>query len=299
MEMLEDLADLHKVKHPSIEFIRKVYQGLANYLQVPLGTEQVTYDLDLQDFFKKFSFGSKTALSALQVLQQEGYISLNDGIFMPSTAWFICDRDILTQFEKENPKWEPLVKSMLRTYAGIFDQPVPIHEKVLASLVNNRVEEVLTGLRMLHQFQIIEYKPQKENPQVYYCQPRRKSADIHVDEKAYQFRKEQFVKRVKAMIDYVQTKNCRSAVIASYFGERESLDCGVCDNCVKKEKLSPAEFDAIYQKLKRSAQHQALTPAALFDQFADVHSEHLRKVIDFMQAENMLVVDKEGIVHIS
>jgi ATP-dependent DNA helicase RecQ len=300
-EMLEDLAALHKVKHPPLEFIRSVYQGLANYLQVPLGTEGVSYDFDLQDFLKKFSFKSKPTLAALQLLQQEGYISVSDGVFMPATACFICDRDMLNQFEQQNVKWEPLIKTLLRTYTGIYDQPVPIHEKMIASLVNQPLEEIMMGLRVLHQYQILEYNPQKETPQVFYNQPRRKSADIHIDEKAYRFRKEQFVKRVDAMIDYVQTKQCRSASIASYFGESDSEACGICDNCVKKqkEKLSPAEFDAIYQKLKISAQHQSLTPAALFDQFADIHSEHLRKVIDFMQAENKLVVDKEGIVRIT
>jgi len=103
------------------------------------------------------------------------------------------------------------------------------------------------------------------------------------------------------MLDYVKTKSCRNVAVATYFGEQESKPCGICDNCVKKEKgkLSPAEFEAIYQKLKTGTQHQSLTPAALFDQFADIHYEHLRKVIDFMQAENKLVVDKEGIVHIS
>jgi ATP-dependent DNA helicase RecQ len=297
-EMLEDLTNLHKVKHPSLDFIRKVYQGLANYLQVPLGTELVSYDFDPQDFFKKFSLASKSAFAALQLLQQEGYISLNDGVFMPATAWFICNREALTQFEKDYPNWEPLIKAMLRTYAGIFDQPTPVHEKMVASLVNLSLETVLAGLHVLHQYQIIEYIPQKEVPRVYFSLPRRKSADIKIDEKAYQFRKEQFIRRANAMIDYVQSKNCRSSAIASYFGEHDPQDCGVCDNCVKKEKLSAEEFEAIYQKLRQSAQQQTLTPAALFDQFADIHSEHLRKVIDFMQAENMLVVDSDGTVHI-
>jgi ATP-dependent DNA helicase RecQ len=108
---------------------------------------------------------------------------------------------------------------------------------------------------------------------VYYNQPRRKSEDIHIDEKAYQFRKEQFVKRVNGMLEYVQTKSCRSSAISSYFGEQESTACGICDNCVKKEKekLSPAEFEAIYQRLRIGTRHKSLTPAALFDQFADIH----------------------------
>ena len=300
-EMLEDLDNLHKLKHPSTDFIRKVYKGLANHLQVPLGTEQVSYNFDLNDFLKKFSFPSKPALAALQILQQEAYITLNDPVFKPSTGWFICDRITLNQFEKENPGLEPLIKSLLRSYAGIYDQPVSIQEKMVSSLINLPLKEVVKGLHTLHLYHIIEYNPQKELPQVYYNQPRRKSEDIHIDEKAYRFRKEQFVKRVNGMLNYVQTNSCRSTAIASYFGEQDSVACGICDNCVKKgkEKLSPAEFEAIYQKLRIGAQHQSLTPAALFDRFADIHHEHLRKVIDFMQAEKKLIVDKEGIVHIS
>ncbi len=74
--MLEDLSVLHKMQYPSLDYIRKIYQGMANYLQVPLGTEQVSYDFDLNDFLKKFSFQAKPAQAALQLLQQEGFISI-------------------------------------------------------------------------------------------------------------------------------------------------------------------------------------------------------------------------------
>ncbi len=88
--------------------------------------------------------------------------------------------------------------------------------------------------------------------------------------------------------------------IAEYFGEKSAENCGICDNCVKKEKekLSPAEFEAICQKLREATRAHSLTAIDLFDQFADIHSDHLRKVIDCMQAENKLVVDKDGFVHI-
>lgn len=299
-EMLEELSLLHKMQYPPLDYIRKIYQGLANYLQVPLGTEQVSYPFDLNDFLKKFSFQSKPAQAALQVLQQEGFITLNDPVFTPATLYFISERDLLTQFEKEKPALDPLIKTLLRTYSGIYDQPVAIHEKVLASLLNWSLEEVMKGLYELHRFHIVEYNPQKETPQVYFNLPRRKAADIRIDENAYAFRKEQFINRVRGILNYVQTNGCRSTAIAEYFGEKGAEDCGCCDNCVKKEKekLSPAEFESIYLKLKAGANQQSLTARALFDQFAEIHSEHLRRVIDFMQAENKLIVDEEGIVHI-
>jgi ATP-dependent DNA helicase RecQ len=300
-EMLADLEHLHKSQYPSLEYIRKIYQGLANYLQVPLGTEQVGYSFDLNDFLKKFSFQSKPAQAALQVLQQEEFITLNDPVFTPATLYFISDRNAILQYERENPALEPLIKVLLRTYAGIFDQPVPIYEKMLAVLLKWELEEVMKGLFQLHRYQIVDYSPQKETPQVFYNMPRRKPADIHIDEKAYGFRKEQFVKRVRGMLEYVQTTGCRSVSIARYFGGQDSEKCGICDNCVKKtkEKLSAAEFESIYQKLRERARSQSLTPLTLFNQFADIHADHLRKVIDFMQAENKLIVDSEGIVHIS
>jgi ATP-dependent DNA helicase RecQ len=300
-DMLEELEIAHKQQYPSLDFIRKIYQGLANYLQVPLGTEQVGYSFDLNDFLSKFSFQSKPAQAALQVLQQEGFISMNDPVFTPATLYFICDREQLRLFETENPSLDPLIKTLLRTYAGIYDQPVSIHEKMLAFLLKQDLEQVMKDLYELHKFGIVDYSPQKETPQIFFIQPRRKSADIRIDETAYAFRKEQFVKRIRGILDYVQTSGCRSASIAGYFGEKGAENCGICDNCVKKEKakLSPAEFEVIYQRLKSGAQMQSLTAMALFDQFADIHSDHLRKVMDFMQAENKLFVDQEGIVHIS
>jgi ATP-dependent DNA helicase RecQ len=194
-----------------------------------------------------------------------------------------------------------LIKSLLRTYAGIYDQPVAVHEKTLASLLNWELEKILKGLCHLHKFRIISYSPQKEAPQIYFNQPRKKSADIRIDEKAYGFRKSQFIKRVKGILAYVQAGGCRSVSIAEYFGEKGAANCGICDNCVKKvrEKLSRSEFEFIYHKLKLGTQSQSLTARALFDQFADIHSEHLKKVIDFIQAENKLVIDSDGIVHIS
>ncbi len=298
--MLEELSVLHKMQFPSLNYIRKIYQGLVNYFQVPLGTEQVSYPFDLNDFLQKFSFQSKPAQAALQVLQQEGFITMNDPVFTPATLYFICNRDALTHFENENPGLDPLIKTLLRSYAGIYDQPVSIHEKTIASLLGWDLEKIIKGLYELHKFQIVHYNPQKDTPRIYYNIPRRKADDIRIDEKAYLFRKEQFINRVNGILTYVQTKKCRSVAIAEYFGEKDAENCGICDNCVKKEKekLSPAEFEAICQKLREGTRLQSLKATDLFDLFADIHSEHLRKVIDSMQAENKLVVDKNGIVHI-
>lgn len=299
-QMLEDLAMQHKVQYPPLDYIREVYQGVVNYLQVPLGTMNIYYTFDLGDFLKRFSFEAKRAHAALQVLGQEDLLSLNEQFFKPATAYFICEKEALYAFEKENPALEPLIKTLLRTYSGIYDQPVPVHEKLLASLLKWPPEQVVKGLFLLHRYQMIEYAPQKEEPQIYFNQPRRKAEDVQIDRKAYQFRKEQFIKRAKAMLGYIGTSVCRSAFIASYFGEESPTDCGICDQCLrnKQPKLSTDQFEAIYKTVVERTHQQSIPAGSLFDHFTDIHSGQLRKVIDFMQAENKLVVNEEGFVKV-
>ncbi|MEO6963762.1 MAG: ATP-dependent DNA helicase RecQ [Puia sp.] len=297
-QMLEDLEGLHKIQYPPLEFIREVYQGVFNYLQVPLGTVGVYYPFDFADFLKRFSFDAKRTNAALQMLGQEDLLSLNETVFKPATAYFICEKEVLYAFENENPDLEPLIKVMLRTYSGIYDQPVSIREKQLAFLLKCPPEQVLHGLYQLQRFQLIEYIPQKEEPQIYFNQPRRKAADVQIDQKAYRFRKEQFIKRAKAMLGYMATPDCRSSFIARYFGEASPEDCGICDRCLrnKQPRLSAGQFADIYKIVVERTRQRSIPAASLFDHFPEIHSDQLRKVIDFMQAENKLRVDPEGFV---
>ena len=299
-QMLEDLEGLHKIQYPPLEFIREVYQGVTNYLQVPLGTVDVYYPFDFADFLKRFSFDAKRTNAALQVLGQEDLLSLNETVFKPATACFICEKETLHAFENENPGLEPLIKTLLRTYSGIYDQPVSIREKQLAWLLKWPPEQVLKGLYELHRFQLIDYVPQKEEPQIYFNQPRRKAADVQIDRKAYKFRKEQFIKRAKAMLDYIATPNCRSSFIARYFGEASPEDCGICDQCLRNRepKLNPDQFTIIYKTVMERTRQQSIPAASLFDHFPEIHSGQLRKVIDFIQAENKLRVDADGFVRV-
>jgi ATP-dependent DNA helicase RecQ len=297
-DMIGELTVAHKNQYPGLDFIRKIYQGLVNYLQVPLGTEYVGYPFEMTDFLKKFSFQLKPAQASLQILQQEGFVTLNDPVFSPATAFFICSKEQLFVFENENPHLEPLIKTLLRSYAGIYDQSVPIYERTIASFLKLTYEDVVRGLYELHKYHIIDYNPQKETPRIFFNMARRKAVDINIDEEAYLFRKNQFVKRVTGMLEYVRTNNCRSRSIAGYFGEEDAEDCGCCDNCVKKSKgkLSNSDIQIISRKLIEKTAKEPIEAKFLFDRFPEIQSDHLKKVIDFMQAENKLVVDDDGFV---
>jgi ATP-dependent DNA helicase RecQ len=299
-QMLEDLEERHKIQYPPLDYIREVYRGVVHYLQVPLGAWQVEYPFDFPDFLKRFAFDARQAGAALQVLGQEDLLTLNESVFRPALVQFMAGKELLYAFEQENPVLEPLVKTLLRTYAGIYDQPVPVHEKQLAFLLKQPVEQVLKGLHDLHRFGLISYVPRKEDPLIYFSRPRLRASELQIDQRTYRFRKTQFIKRAKAMLGYVAATGCRSSYIARYFGEGSPADCGICDQCVRNRHagLNAEQFSAIYKILLERTHQQSIPAAALFDHFPEIHADQLRRVIDFIQAENRLRVDEEGFIRV-
>jgi ATP-dependent DNA helicase RecQ len=299
---LAELQLLPDVHFPSLDNIRIVYQSVMNYLQVPSGNgEGSYYDFDLTDFIKKFKLDSQLVIYSLKALEQEGLLSFNEQVFVPSKIFFTTNKEMLYEFEKNNPGLEPVIKALLRTYSGIFDQLVPIHEKTIAFLLHNDLNEVVNNLKRLHGLGIIRYVPQKDSPQLYFMQNRIKAEDLRIDQINYNKRKEQYKRRIATLIDYVKIDaRCRSKFIANYFGDAEAKPCGICDNCLRQKNtiLTKEEFENIHLRIIQTVQSGAINAKELLVHLNGINKEKARKVIDHLQSENKLTVDKNGIVQL-
>src|SRR5207249_878353 len=124
---------------------------LADYLEIPVGLgKENYYDFDINEFVKNFKLDIHLVINALKVLEQEDHLTFNENIFLPAQANFILPREILIDFEKTCPQLEPLIKCLLRTYEGIADGLVSIHEKQISKLIKQPVEAVKKQLHQLH-----------------------------------------------------------------------------------------------------------------------------------------------------
>ena len=275
-----------------------MYQAVANYLQLHTGDgEGQYYPFDVTDFLKKFNLSSHTVLSSLKILEQEGWLAFNEQVFIPAFVNFTVHKDRLYLFEQSHAHLEPLIKTLLRAYEGIFDQPTGISEKVLAGLLYLDFEKVKSQLAELNNAGIINYQPQKDTPQVYYLRRRIKAGDITIDKAAFELRKAQFLARIKQMLSFVNdTQECRSRTIGLYFGDENMRACGLCDNCLRKKntELSKEEFDALHQRILAIIKNESLHSNDLLEKLKGTKKEKAWKVIEFLQAENKLEVDHKG-----
>lgn len=297
----DDLSQLRNSpdkRFPPVPVIQSVYQSLADFFQLPVGSGEGNYfDFDLKTFTGRFQHDMITVINTLKVLEQEGHISFAENIFLPSQVSFTTDKETLYEFESSHPELELLIRSLLRGYEGIFDNRVSIFESQLAGLTRMKVEEVKQQLLQLKSFGIIEYLPQKETPQIHYLLNRASAKYLHIDQDTYLKRKEQYTERVNSMIAYLQEEHtCRSKLIGHYFGDTALKDCGICDNCLnkKKKQLSGAEFSSIDESIKKLIREGNNNIHVLLKKMHPVPHDKIWTVLELLQSEEQLRIHESG-----
>jgi ATP-dependent DNA helicase RecQ len=297
----DELKKLPEVKYPSVIEIKKVYQALANYLQIPVGSgEGMYYDFNLNEFVLNFKLDIFLVINAIKALEQEGVLSFNEQVFLASKVCFTCQKGELNTFETSHPHLENLIKYLLRTYEGIFDNEISINEKLLSRLSKLSAEELSGQLKELEAFGIISYHAQKETPQIFLMQNRAPAEHLTFHHEDYLKRKKQYQLRVDAMEKYILlTANCRSQYIGKYFGDLEMKKCGYCDVCLKQKnvELTNEEFTIITAKILESI-NGAVEIKHLIDQLKGFKKEKIWKVLDYMQNERKVIVNENGLLEI-
>lgn len=293
----EELAGLSAQRFPDLATIKKIYQALANYLQLPSGIGAGKYfDFDLQEFTRRFSLSVSTTQQVLKALEQEGWIQYNEQVLIPVRVQIVAERHLLESLATTYPALDTLCKTMLRTYQGIYERPTGIAEKQLAFLVKKELSQLTAELWQLQQLGIIVYHPRKETPQVFFPVDRIKTEDLSLNNARYAERKKRFEKSVNSMLHYAQEQQqCRSRILGGYFGDESLLDCGICDNCLAKKQtaLSSAALAGLEERVLRLLTTKPLSTAALLQQLSDVEKETARKVIDRLLAEEKIQMDSD------
>ena len=224
---------------PGLEYLKKVYQALANYFQLAIGSSQgESHDFDLEDFCKRFAFKSTVAFVALKKLEEEGLIQLSDSFYRPSRLHFSVDKKRLYEFQVANAKYDPFIKTVLRLYGGeLFSDFKAVSGSQVAKAAKWTEKEVKDAFQKLSKLQLLNYVPASESPQITFVLSRQDSDRLPVDRVKMEERRKLNFGKMEAMISYVeQDHRCRMLLIQDYFGEVTDVRCGICDVCIEKKK---------------------------------------------------------------
>ena len=221
-------------KFPPIDTIKKVYQHLADFVQLPIGMgEQDQFPFDFEQFCLIFDLDKIIARNALQWIAQEGHVKFSEASFKPSMVQIVADRNTIESFERDNVINGIVLQTLLRTYGGILDSPQMIQESLLAEVLKRDIYFVQKQLVILAEFGLIYYLQKESQPIVQFNWNRTSANFMKLDLDVYTARKKAFMERVKAFAKYIQQPaiGCRSKFLASYFGENDPSSCNICDIC--------------------------------------------------------------------
>lgn len=301
--ILYDQADIVRLKenlateYPPVEKIKEIYQSLGNYFQLPVGSgKDESFDFDLYAFSRNYGYNPAIAFSAMKFLEREGYVLMNEAMESPSRIHFETDRENIYRYQVENPKQDPFIKLLLRSYSGVFTEFVTVNEAELSKRAGLKEEEVVTNLQKLQRAGILSYAERSGRPRITYPVERLELKNLVISAANYHDRRQFAMQRIEAMVDYVNSADhCRSQILLRYFGERESARCGKCDVCLERNKmnLNELEFNQIRNRIRELLRQKPMTLAEIIFEAAAVSESRLLLVIRWLEDKGAVIRDDQ------
>ncbi len=248
---------------PEKDYVRKVYEHLAFFYQVGVGSGyHATFEFNIDKFCHAFRHFPIQVDSALKILNRAGYIEYTEEQDNQARLMFTISRNELYRLENITPNEEKVITALLRNYGGLFVDYNFIDEGFIASQCSLQPQQLYMILKNLSEKHILHFIPQKKTPYVRYLQRREETENVQLLPAVYEERKKQFRDRIEAMMAYATNEHvCRSRQLLRYFGEEDSHDCRQCDVCLShphnqvNEPLNSAESHAILELLADGKPH--------------------------------------------
>lgn len=278
------LIDNFRFAFPDLDYIKQTYQAVCNYFQVAIDSGQgLSVDFDLDKICNSYNLLPVLVYNSIKFLEKENYLSFLDAGFEPSKVLMMGNKEELYSFQIKNPKYEPVLKTLLRSYGGLFENYVFINEKDLAYRVKTNAAELTEQLRFLDKQGLLSYVPQSNLPKLIFVQDRVNTKFLEFNPENYQKLKQRYLERINAVIDYTkEDKICRQVQLLMYFNEFNYSDCGHCDVCINKR---PKDYEKVRKKILDVIKETPMSLEDLKEKMTSVNDE------TWIKAFNELVDD--------
>ena len=276
---------------PEKSYIRKIYEDINFYYQMAMGDGRgCTFAFNIDEFCRNFKHFPVQTDSALKILTRAGYLEYTDEQDNASRIMFTITKEELYRIREQSEDTEKLLRILLRSYTGLFTDYAYISEDNLSTRSGLSKQQIYETLLSLSRQHILHYIPAKKTPYIIYTRERQETERVYLSKEVYEDRKESYVQRINAMIEYAESENrCRSRMLLRYFGEKNEHNCGQCDVCLQQHQsgLKSGEFEAISQQLQALLKENPLSLQEIKDKM-QVPENHLIKVVSYLVSEEII-----------
>ena len=242
--VLQSKEDIHLFKRqldrnlPTIIEVKEIYNKLFQHFQIANG-ELIddSFQFNSIEFCKKYNFSTSKVNTCLKILCNQGILNIHTDFNKKSNLQLITTSKQLINFTKKSHKLYQLISTIMRSYSGLFEQETKIDEYFIAKKVGITKDLVVTYLTKLEKEELLIYKKVTSNSEIVFLHPRENDLTINRNSKEIVNYLMQKRKKSADMIDFIKNdKSCRSIQLLSYFDEKITKTCGICDVCLLNKK---------------------------------------------------------------
>lgn len=238
--------------YPSIKEIKEIYHAIGNYYKVASGGNKGKgFPFDVYKFSAHFKLEARKVFSAIKILEKEGYFYLTDNELASSSIKIVCNQQVLQNTVNQQDTKALVLNHILRSYTGLFNDFVNIHEGKLADELKLTELAVKNTLQILSNQYILNYRMKSFLPILIYTQEKIPVTHLIISEQNLTQRKTIAKKQLDAMLNFVgEAVKCRTNIALFYFDEQPDSNCGHCDNCLQHQSPQQKKIASIVQALQ-------------------------------------------------
>lgn len=284
------------------EFLKKIYQALANHFQLAEGAgEGTAFPFDLDEFCTRFSLKKNQVHMAIRRLEECELIQLDERFYRPAVVRVLADKPRLYEFQIANEKFEPLIQTLLRIYgAELFSDFMPVSEAKIAFPIKETIRSVKALLKHLNELNLIDYRESSELPVLTWLTPRWDAAKIPVNTEELKRRARIREEKSEAMIHYArQEKDCRQKIMLEYFDEKLPGKCGICDKCLdEKKRKDKTRWNSFTEQILNLLQNRPMSLDELESEITPADHNLFTEVIRELLEDQKIRYDEFWVVHL-
>ena len=285
---------------PPIEFVIRVYNSICNRCQVGWGTGAGHIEtFDLPTFCKANGYQIAQTIGALAILSRAGYMSYEPNVEFQARVVFTVERGSLYDIEERFPHLDPLIKTLLRFYTGLFLDFATIDEAYIAKLLGVSRQEVYERLLELNRLGVVNYNPQTKASYITWLQDREQDQYMVFPKSVYADRLADARARSESVIAYCSDQNrCRSRMLLEYFGDESGANCGQCDTCIAHKNsrdITAEEYNAMVAYVKQRLCQGPVNRQAMCES-PDFDPGRLSIAISVMAQDGTIEMDQMGML---
>jgi len=260
---------------PTVDFVKIVYRKLCSYFQISYGEGSYqTFDFNFNDFCKTYKFNTVTTYNTLNILDNTSVITLSKQFNKRIEVQFLISSHALFKYLDSHKDFDIIIKSILRTYGGIFEHSTKINSSLISDKAGIKETRLINVLEQLAKDEIITLLINKTDAQITFIEPREDEKTINRIASIITQQNTLKQKQVKAVLDYVNNDQlCKSIQLLTYFGEKNIEPCGICSVCISAKAKPKTDFKIVKNKIIESLE------------FGDKNSKTLFKTLPFTEAD--------------